>query len=131
MKPKDEIRMTENQIENYMYKQTTHHLIYKKSISNRTEKFAEIMWVDGKNPLEKLKIMNHLIKDSKYIWTKLRSDFYKLKRDIKKQFVKTKGYLKDKWRENTKVRINLGGIRVVWHFTKRQYNSLKKQWFIK
>ena len=125
--------MNENQINNLVNKWTTSYILNKKWIYNKTNEFAKILNVNWRNQLEKLKIMNKIIKEPQYAVTQLKKDFYKLKWDIKKAVIKAKWKtIKDKWYENTTIKIKQWKkVEVDWHFSRKQYNSLKKQWIIK
>ena len=95
------------------------------------DRIASKLWVKWDNAIQKIKKMNKVIKDPKYQGTKIKKELYDLKWEIKKNYIiDNNKKIKDRWFRKTTVKIWNWWESAEWHFTKKQYDELKKLWYI-
>ena len=97
----------------------------------RVNAIANELWVKWWNTVQKMKRINKIIKEDKYKWTDVKKKFYQLKWEYKKQYIiNNNKKIKDKWFKKTTIRVWQNWKKADWHFTKKQYDELKKLWYI-
>lgn len=98
------------------------------AIDLKAKSLAEKAGIDGKNTLERVKLLNKYIKTKKWKW--LKKAVYKVKDDIILFDIRSKGkILKDEW-EGMTYKIKQGWVQVDWHLWDFR-KTLKKLWRIK